>query len=144
MTANTWYPIATMGQLTAWQDELGSGLNDGFSMYFRLYAYDVSAGGPTYLSNAMTERIWINGYTSNSNQEHRIHVGPWMGHAPNHSPAIYDDDQHYQMRIHHHYSSSSNDPYYSAQPTIEILVKTARTGLTGSSSYTFKIFGYIG
>jgi hypothetical protein len=144
MTANTWYPIATMGQLTNWQDETGNGINDGFSMYFRIYAYDVGAGGPTYLSNAMTERIWVNGYTSNSNQEHRIHVGPWMGHAPNHSPTIYDDDQHYQMRIHHHYSQSAGDSVYTAQPTIEILVKTARTGLTGASSNILNVYGYIG
>ena len=144
MTANTWYPIATMGQLTNWQDETGNGMNDGFSMYFRIYAYDVSAGGPTYLSNAMTERIWVNGYTSNSNQEHRIHVGPWMGHAPNHSPTLYDVDQHYQMRIHHHYSSSAGDSVYTAQPTIELLVKTARTSLSANSGYQLNVYGYIG
>ena len=144
MTANTWYPIAAMGQLTNWQDETGNGKNDGFSMYFRIYAYDVSAGGPTYLSNAMTERIWVNGYTSNSNQEHRIHVGAWMGHAPNFSPTLYDVDQHYQMRIHHHYSQTAGDSVYTGQPTIEILVKTARTGLTGASSYILNVYGYIG
>ena len=144
MTANTWYPIAAMGQLTNWQDETGNGIHDGFSMYFRIYAYDTSAGGPTYLSNAMTERIWVNGYTSNSTQEHRIHVGAWMGHAPNFSPTIYDDDQHYQMRIHHHYSNATTDPYYTSQPTIEILVKTARTGLDGTAGKNFRIFGYIG
>ena len=146
-TANTWYPIATWNQLWDWciTNTPGQAEHDGFSMYFRIYTYDVSAGGSEYLSSRVTDRIWINQYGSNSNQRHPIAIGAASGHAPNLGPTSdhsnYGNNP-YQMSILHHYA---NDSYYPGRQTLEFKFKTARTGLTEAhSAQTCYVYGYLG
>ena len=145
--ANTWYPIATFNQLFEWASSGSPGANpwDGYAMYFRLYTYDVSAGGSEYLSNRISDRIWINGYTCNSNQRHHIALGAATGHAPNGGESNdhqdYDSNP-YQLCVNHHYNS---DSYYPSRQTLEIKFKTARTGLTAAhSAQTVYVYGYVG
>jgi hypothetical protein len=140
LAANTWYPITTMSQLTNWNDDTGNGARDGFSMYFRIYTYDTSAGGGEYLGSRMSERIWVNAYTSNSVQRQVMHVGAAMGHAPNNGQTAAGSGP-YQLSIKHH---ASNDSYYPANQTIEFLTTAAKTGLTGTGSRIITIYGYIG
>ena len=145
--ANTWYPIASFSQLFEWASNGNPGANpwDGYSMYFRLYTYDISAGGSEYLSNRISDRIWINGYTCNSNQRHHIALGAASGHAPNSGPTTDHDDYDnnpYQLCVNHHYNS---DSYYPSRQTLEIKFKTARTGLTAAhSAQTVYVYGYVG
>jgi hypothetical protein len=140
LAANTWYPITTMSQLTNWNDDTGNGAADGFSMYFRIYTYDTSAGGGEYLGSRMSERIWVNHYPSNSVQRQVMHVGAAMGHAPNNGQTAAGSGP-YQLSIKHH---SGNDSYYPANHTIEFLTTAAKTGLTGTGSRIITIYGYIG
>ena len=145
-TADTWYPIATWNQLWDWcAANPGNNPHDGFSMYFRIYTYDVSAGGAEYLSSRMTDKIWINAYGSNSNQRHHIAIGAASGHAPNAGESNDHDDygnNPYQMCINHHYN---NDSYYPGRQTLEFKFKTARTGLTEAhTAQTVYVYGYLG
>ena len=146
-TADTWYPIATWNQLWSWciAQNPGQAEHDGFSMYFRIYTYDVSAGGGEYLAHRITDRIWINQYGSNSNQRHPIAIGAASGHAPNGGNTAdhsnYGNNP-YQMSILHHYGS---DSYYPGRQTLEFKFKTARTGLTEAhSAQTCYVYGYLG
>jgi hypothetical protein len=140
MSANTWYPIATMSQLTNWMGDTGANDYNGFSMYFRVYAYDTAVGGGEYLSSRMSERIWVNGYTSNSTIRHTMHVGAAWGHSPGQGQTSAGAGP-YQLSIKHH---QNNDSYYPSVPTLEVLVNAAKTGLTGAGQYQIDIFGYIG
>ena len=146
-TADTWYPIATWNQLWSWCIAQSPGNNpwDGFSMYFRVYTYDISSGGSEYLSSRMTDRVWINSYGSNSNQRHHIAIGAGSGHAPNAGESNDHDDygnNPYQMCINHHYNS---DSYYPGRQTLEFKFKTARTGLTEAhNAQTVYVYGYLG
>ena len=140
MAANTWYPIATMGQLTNWQNDLGSNEYNGFSMYFRIYTYDTGVGGGEYLGSRMSERIWVNAYTCNSTQRHNLHVGAGWGHAPNNGQTAAGSGP-YQLSIKHHMNT---DSYYPAVQTIEFLTTAAKTGLTGTSNKNITIYGHVG
>ena len=140
MAANTWYPIATMSQLTDWQNDTGANEYNGFSMYFRIYTYDTGAGGGEYLGSRMSERIWVNAYTCNSTQRHNLHVGAAWGHAPNNGQTAAGSGP-YQLSIKHHYNT---DSYYPAIQTLEFKTTAAKTGLTGTSNKNITIYGYVG
>ena len=146
-TADTWYPIVASDQLFDWVSSGSPGANpwDGFSMYFRIYTYDISAGGSEYLSHRMTDRIWVNGYSCNSNQRHQIAIGAGWGHAPNGGQSNDHQDygsNPYQMSVNHHYN---NDSYYPAKQTVEFKFKTARTGLTEAhSAQSVYVYAYVG
>ena len=145
--ANTWYPIATFNQIYEWVSNGSPGANpwDGYAMYFRLYTYDVSAGGGEYLSNRISDRVWINGYTCNSNQRHHIALGAATGHAPNAGHTTDHQDYYnnpYQLCINHHFNS---DSYYPSRQTLEIKFKTARSNLNAThNSNTVYVYGYVG
>ena len=146
-TADTWYPIVASTQLFDWVSSGNPGANpwDGFSMYFRIYTYDISAGGSEYLSHRLTDRIWVNGYTCNSNQRHHIAIGAGWGHAPNGGQSNDHQDyasNPYQMCVNHHYNT---DAYYPAKQTVEFKFKTARTGLTEThSAQSVYVYAYVG
>ena len=146
-TADTWYPIVASTQLFDWVSSGSPGANpwDGFSMYFRIYTYDISAGGSEYLSHRLTDRIWVNGYTCNSNQRHHIAIGAGWGHAPNGGQSNDHQDyasNPYQMCVNHHYNT---DAYYPAKQTVEFKFKTARTGLTEThSAQSVYVYAYVG
>jgi hypothetical protein len=143
-SANTWYPFTTRSQLQSWIPGASSSSTTGMPMYFRVYTYDVSAGGGDYLAHRLTDRFWFTTYSSNSNQRHQIPLGPAMGHAPN--SGAYTDHKDYgnnaiQVSINHRYGS---DSYYPASQTFEIWFNSARTGLTGGSAVSVEIYAYIG
>lgn len=144
-SANTWYPFATQNQIVDWvtNNQTGANAFDGFPLYFRIYTYDVSAGGSEYLTSRVSDRIWVANYTSNSNQRHNIALGAGWGHAPNGGDTgdHQDYDGPYRLSVKHHYNT---DSYYPARPTVEIQFATSRTGLTGSGSYVVDIYGYVG
>ena len=142
--AETWYPVVTRGQLQQWLgNPYGSGEDEGVSMYFRIYTYDVGGGGGDYLTSRMSERIWLNAYASNSGSSEQIAIGAGWGHAPNSGGtgdhSTYSNNP-IQLRVK---SNPSGDAYYPASQNIEILFKSART-LTGTGSNTVIVYGYIG
>ena len=140
MAANTWYPIATMSQLTNWCGDTNSNEYNGFSMYFRIYTYDTGVGGGEYLGSRMSERIWVNAYTCNSVQRQTLHVGAAWGHAPNNGQTAAGSGP-YQLSIKHHYNT---DSYYPAVQTLEFLTTAAKTGLNGSGNANITIYGHVG
>jgi hypothetical protein len=142
--ANTWYPFTTRTQLQAWVPGAGGSQDTGMPMYFRVYTYDVSAGGGDYLSHRLTDRFWFTSYASNSNQRHQIALGAAMGHAPN--SGAYTDHKDYgnnpiQVSLNHRLGS---DSYYSASQTFDIWFNAARTGLDGTNAKQVEIYAYIG
>jgi hypothetical protein len=143
-SANTWYPFTNRTQLQTWIPGAGGSSDTGMPMYFRIFTYDVSAGGGDYLAHRLTDRFWFNTYSSNSTQRHQVPLGPAMGHAPNRGATT--DHQDYgnnpiQVSINHRLGS---DSYYPNNQTFDIWFNQARSGLTGAGAYQVEIYAYIG
>jgi len=144
LAANTWYPFVKRSELTSAARVFGSGSEDGFAMYFRIYSYTSSAGYGEYGSNRLSNMIWINNFGSNSVQEHYFNMGPGFGHAPNGGDSSYGDAGVFRLRVQHRLSSSSSEPYYTSNQTIEFLSTVALSGLDATvAAKTLAIFGYV-
>ena len=144
LSANTWYPFTKRSELATYGPDSGGGSEDGFAMYFRIYTYTSTSGWGEYLSNRLTNMVWVGNYGSNSVEEQHFIVGPALGHAPNGSqglPKSGTSISPVQMRIHHR--MGSNDHPNSDQ-TFEILVSSALTGLNATvAGRQLLIYGYV-
>ena len=111
-------------------------------MYFRIYTYTSSSGWGEYLSNRLTNMVWVGNYGSNSTQEHEFVVGPGLGHAPNGGHAVDTASSNpVRMRIHHRMGSNDNP---NSDQTFEILVASALTGLNATvAGRQLLIYGYV-
>ena len=122
-------------------DQTGSGSEDGFAMYFRLYTYLSSVGVAEYGSNRLSNMIWINNFGSNSVQTHYFNFGPGFGHAPNTGDSGYGETGQFRLRVQHR---MGNDSTFPSNQTFEIFSNSALTGLNPTvAGRQFLIYGYI-
>lgn len=144
LSSGTWYPFAKRSELVAYGPDTGSGSEDGFAMYFRIYIYTSSSGWGEYFSNRMTNLCWLHSASSNSNSEQHFIVGPGLGHAPNGGqgfPASGTSISPVEMRIHHRYGSGDAP---NSDQTFEIKLPSAFTGLNPTvAGRQLLIYGYI-
>ena len=142
LSANTWYAFAKRSELATYGPDSGGGSEDGFAMYFRIYTYASTSGWGEYLSNRLTNMVWIGNYGSNSVQEHEFIVGPGLGHAPNAGQNVDTPSSNpIRMRIHHR--MGTNDHPNSDQ-TFEIRVSSALSGLNATvAGRQLLIYGYV-
>ena len=141
LAAQTYYPFVKRSELTSAIDQTGSGSEDGFAMYFRLYTYLSSVGVAEYGSNRLSNMIWINNFGSNSVQTHYFNFGPGFGHAPNTGDSGYGETGQFRLRVQHR---MGNDSTFPSNQTFEIFSNSALTGLNPAvSGRQFLIYGYI-
>ena len=144
LSSGTWYQFAKRSELVAYGPDTGSGSEDGFAMYFRIYIYTSSSGWGEYFSNRMTNLCWLHSASSNSNSEQEFIIGPALGHAPNGGqgfPASGTSISPVEMRIHHRYGSNDAP---NADQTFEIKLPSAFTGLNPTvAGRQLLIYGYI-
>ena len=144
LSANTWYQFAKRSELASYGPNTGSGSEDGFAMYFRIYTYTSTSGWGEYLAHRVTNTCWIANVGSNSVEEQHFIIGPALGHAPNGGqgfPKSGTTMTPIQMRIHHR--MGSNDHPNSDQ-TFEIKLAGAVTGLNPTVvGRQLLIYGYI-
>ncbi len=125
-SSNTWYPFIKRSDLINMAGYSLSNSEGGFGIYFRIWAYTSSIGGGEYLSNRVTETVWVLNYASNSNTLHEMRVGAGFGHAPNTGHNADDPSLcPIRMRIAHHYGSDST---WAGEQTFEINLDYALTG----------------
>jgi hypothetical protein len=125
-SSNTWYPFIKRSDLINMAGNSLSNSEGGFGIYFRIWAYTSSIGGGEYLSNRVTETVWVLNYASNSNTLHEMRVGAGFGHAPNTGHNADDPSLcPIRMRIAHHYGSDST---WAGEQTFEINLDYALTG----------------
>ena len=142
LSANTWYQFAKRSELATYGPDSGGGSEDGFAMYFRIYTYTSSSGWGEYLSNRLTNMVWVGNYGSNSVQEHEFAVGPGLGHAPNGGHNV-DTPTSNPIRMKIHHRAGVNDHPNSDQ-TFEIRVSSALTGLNPTvAGRQLLIYGYV-
>ena len=141
LAAQTYYPFVKRSELTSAMDQTGSGSEDGFAMYFRLYTYLSSVGVAEYGSNRLSNMIWINNFGSNSVQTHYFNFGPGFGHAPNTGDSGYGETGQFRLRVQHR---MGNDSTFPSNQTFEIFSNSALTGLNPTvAGRQFLIYGYI-
>ena len=142
LAANTWYAFTKRSELATYGPDSGGGSEDGFAMYFRIYTYTSSSGWGEYLSNRLTNMVWVGNYGSNSTQEHEFVVGPGLGHAPNGGHFVDTASSNpVRMRIHHRMGSSDHP---NSDQTFEIRVSSALTGLNSTvAGRQLMIYGYV-
>ena len=142
LSANTWYQFAKRSELATYGPDSGGGSEDGFAMYFRIYTYTSSSGWGEYLSNRLTNMVWVGNYGSNSTQEHEFAVGPGLGHAPNGGHNVDTPTSNpIRMKIHHR-AGVSDHP--NSDQTFEIRVSSALTGLNPTvAGRQLLIYGYV-
>ena len=141
ISAQTWYPFAKRSELATATNQTGSGSEDGFAMYFRIYTYLSTVGVGEYGANRLSNMIWIHNFGSNSNQIHYFNMGPALGHAPNLGDSGYGNAGPFRLRLQHRYGSDSN---FAADQTFEIYSNSALTGLNpGVAGRQILIYGYL-
>ena len=144
LSSGTWYPFAKRSELVNYGPDTGSGSEDGFAMYFRIYIYTSSSGWGEYFSNRMTNLCWLHSASSNSNSEQHFIIGPGLGHAPNGGqgfPASGTSISPVEMRIHHRYGTGDAP---NSDQTFEIKLPSAFTGLNPTvAGRQLIIYGYI-
>ena len=141
LAAQTYYPFVKRSELTSAMNQSGSGSDDGFAMYFRLYTYLSTVGVGEYGTNRLSNMIWINNFGSNSVQTHYFNFGPGFGHAPNTGDSGYGETGQFRLRVQHR---MGNDSTFPSNQTFEIYSASALTGLNPSvAGRQFLIYGYI-
>jgi hypothetical protein len=141
LAAQTYYPFVKRSELTSAMNQSGSGSEDGFAMYFRLYTYLSTVGVGEYGANRLSNMIWINNFGSNSTQTHYFNFGPGFGHAPNTGDSGYGETGQFRLRVQHRMGNDSNFP---SDQTFEIYSASALTGLNPTvAGRQFLIYGYI-
>jgi len=144
LSSGTWYQFAKRSELVGYGPDTGSGSEDGFAMYFRIYIYTSSSGWGEYFSNRMTNLCWLHNASSNSASEQHFIIGPGLGHAPNGGqgfPNTGTSISPVEMRIHHRYGSGDAP---NADQTFEIKLPSAFTGLNPTvAGRQLIIYGYI-
>lgn len=148
-SSGVWYQFAKRSELASYGPSTGSGSEDGFMMYFRVYSNPFLCGLGEYSASRLTNMVWISNVGSNSVQEQHFIFGPALGHAPNagqvfpisgtgNTPYMYP----FEMKIHHR--AGVND-HPNADQTFEIKFPSALTGLNpAAAGRQLLIFAYIG
>jgi len=141
LSANTFYPFTTRGDLVSAAGITASSDADGFGIYFRVYTYLSSSGYGEYASNRMSNMIWIHNFGSNSTQTHYFNLGPGFGHAPNAGDSAYGNAAPFILRVAH---KMGNDSTFPANQVFEISCNATLTGLNaGVAGRQFLIYGYL-
>jgi len=125
-SANTWYVFTKRSNLVSMAGNSESDLNGGFGIYFRIWTYTSSVGMSDYLTNRVTETVWIISYASNSIAASEIRVGAPFGHAPNTGHNA-DDTSSSPIRIKAQHHSGSHSTWAGDQ-TFEIMLPNGITG----------------
>ena len=148
-SSGVWYQFAKRSELASYGPSTGSGSEDGFMMYFRIYSNPFLCGLGEYSASRMTNMVWISNVGSNSSQEQHFIFGPALGHAPNagqvfpisgtgNTPYMYP----FEMKIHHRFGSNDHP---NSDQTFEIKFPSALTGLNpAAAGRQLLIFAYIG
>ena len=148
-SAQVWYQFAKRSELASYGPSTGSGSEDGFMMYFRVYSSPFLCGLGEYSASRLTNMCWVSNVHSNSNQEQHFIFGPALGHAPNagqtfpisntgNNPYMYP----FEMRIHHKFAVNDHP---NSDQTFEIKFPSALTGLNpAAAGRQLIIYAYIG